>query len=150
MISQDAGMLIRAMKLDDIDEVVEMYLNYLKHFGHEVKHDKLNSFLKEIFTKGWVNITLACEGQEILGFLTFCDTFSPISTCLAFHIKDLFIKPQHRHKGIGTMLLQNVEIIARSKVVGKLFVHSEDNEISFYEKHGWKTHTATFLSKTLF
>ena len=65
---------------------------------------------EEIFTKHGAEVLLALEdGVEILG-----------TTVRIAKEKDLFVTPEHRGKGYGKALLQQLALIARSRGCGRM------------------------------
>jgi ribosomal protein S18 acetylase RimI-like enzyme len=53
-------------------------------------------------------------------------------------IRSMVVELDWRGKGIGSMVLKELEIIVTSKGAEKIIIHARDNAVAFYEKHGYK------------
>jgi GNAT superfamily N-acetyltransferase len=54
-----------------------------------------------------------------------------------FEVEELALRPDYRHKGIGSVILQSLEDIARKNNIHTVRIYSQDSAIGFYEKHGY-------------
>jgi ribosomal-protein-alanine acetyltransferase len=105
-------------------------------------------FVEEAFTKRQIaqlltdynSISLiARENGEIVGFIV--GMMYPDRKAVNGHILTIDVSPSHRRKGIGQMLLQEMEsIFAQKGVQACLLEVREDNiaAISLYHKSGYK------------
>ncbi len=76
---------------------------------------------------------VAKEGNQLVGLST---SHMPEDTIVMFR---LYVSPQHQHKGIGTILLEDV--INHFSEAKKIQLHVEElnpKGQSFYKKHGFK------------
>ena len=105
-------------------------------------------FVEEAFTKKQISLLLtdynsisliAKQNGEIVGFIV--GMIYPDGKVVNGHILTIDVSPRHRRKGIGRMLLQEVEsIFARKGVQACLLEVREDNvpALSLYSELGYK------------
>ena len=52
----------------------------------------------------------------------------------------VFVKPEMRHRGIASAMLQEAAVIARNADVKGLYIDCLATTVPVYEKNGWKVH----------
>jgi ribosomal protein S18 acetylase RimI-like enzyme len=85
----------------------------------------------EIENQDWTKAWIACSGAEVVGVLLTKDEW----------IDDLWVRQDHRRKGLGTKLLQygEAEVARRQYAFSRLrVVKANRKAISFYIKNGWR------------
>ena len=86
-------------------------------------------------------VILAREGAELVGFAIYFFNFSTWLGQPGLYLEDLFVRPAHRGKGYGRLLLARLAQIARERDCGRMeWAVLEWNEpaIQFYKKLGAK------------
>ena len=92
---------------------------------------------------------IARDGQEPVGFALYFTTFSTFLCRPGLWLEDLFVRPEHRGRGTGKLLLRHLARIARDRGYGRMEWAALDwNEpaLGFYETLGaqqisdWITH----------
>ena len=73
-----------------------------------------------IFEKKKAEVILAEENSEPVGFALFFHNFSTFLGRAGIYLEDLFVKPEHRSKGIGKALLQKLAQITIERGCGRL------------------------------
>ena len=73
-----------------------------------------------IFEKKKAEVILAEENGEPVGFALFFHNFSTFLGRAGIYLEDLFVKPEHRGKGIGKALLQRLAQITMERSCGRL------------------------------
>ena len=53
-------------------------------------------------------------------------------------IRSMAVEKEWRGKGVGSIVLKELEKIVASKGAKKIILHARDNAVAFYEKHGYK------------
>jgi ribosomal protein S18 acetylase RimI-like enzyme len=53
-------------------------------------------------------------------------------------IRYMAIKKSYRGKGLGTRMIKELEKVAYSNKIKRIFLNSRENAIKFYEKNGYK------------
>ena len=82
---------------------------------------------------------IAEDGGEAVGFALFFHNFSTFLAQPGIYLEDLFVKPEHRGKGIGRKLLQRLAWLAVDRGCGRLEWAVLDwnvEAIKFYERLG--------------
>ena len=73
-----------------------------------------------IFEKKRAEVILAEENGEPVGFALFFHNFSTFLGRAGIYLEDLFVRPEHRGKGIGKALLRRLAQIAVERNCGRL------------------------------
>ena len=73
-----------------------------------------------IFEKKKAEVIFAEENGEPVGFALFFHNFSTFLGRAGIDLEDLFVKPEHRGKGIGKALLQKLARITVERGCGRL------------------------------
>ena len=82
---------------------------------------------------------IALESGRPVGMATFFTTYSTFAAKRGLYLEDLFVKPEHRHKGYGTQLLRFVARIAVARDCGRMEWTTllwNTDAIEFYEALG--------------
>lgn len=103
------------------------------------------SFVIEGIKKGQAEALLAQRDKEPIGFLYFTyPTSEGYQTSLSYAvIHDMYVKPNHRRKKIGTRLVEETLKILKKRGIKnvRLGVLSENvNAVRFYEKFGFEVY----------
>jgi ribosomal protein S18 acetylase RimI-like enzyme len=53
-------------------------------------------------------------------------------------IRSISVEPDWSGKGIGSMVLKELEKIVTAKGAKRIIIHSRSNAVEFYKKHGYK------------
>lgn len=118
------------------NELLEIYLRYLDYFNISVERNSFETFIRLLKSKNWNKTILAIYNGKVIGFLTCCKSFSPISLCITFHINDLYVDENIRNKGIGTQMIKKLEEHSKLLGINKLTVNvDKQNEqtLDFYK-----------------
>ncbi|MCQ2276917.1 MAG: GNAT family N-acetyltransferase [Bacteroidales bacterium] len=92
-----------------------------------------------IFDKHKAEVIFAMEGDIEVGFALFFHNFSTFVGRAGIYLEDLFVRPEHRGKGYGKGLLQQLAKIAVERNCGRLeWVCLDWNQpsIDFYKSLG--------------
>ena len=73
-----------------------------------------------IFEKKKAEVILAEENSEPVGFALFFHNFSTFLGRAGIYLEDLFVKPEHRGKGVGKALLRRLAQITVDRGCGRL------------------------------
>jgi GNAT superfamily N-acetyltransferase len=88
---------------------------------------------------------IAYAGEEIAGFALFFLNFSTWSGRRGLYLEDLFVKPEHRGRGLGRILLARLARMARERRCARMewaVLDWNQNAIGFYEKLGAQAQNA--------
>ena len=75
---------------------------------------------EELFQKQRAEVIFAMEDDEEVGFALFFHNFSTFLGRAGLYLEDLFVKPEHRGKGYGKAILQQLAKIAVERGCGRL------------------------------
>ena len=107
--------------------------------AHEVVADEL-SLERSLFGEHPVAEALIAEFETTpIGFALYFPTFSTFVGRPGLYLEDLYVRPNMRGKGVGTLLLQHVAQLARKRGCGRLewsVLNWNQPAIRFYEALG--------------
>ena len=92
-----------------------------------------------IFDKHKAEVIFAMEGDTEVGFALFFHNFSTFVGRAGIYLEDLFVQPEHRGKGYGKALLQQLAKIAVERGCGRLewvCLNWNQPSIDFYKSLG--------------
>ena len=123
-----------------IAELIRELARYEK-LEHEVTatEEKLTNAL--FGERPYAETLIAEDEGEPVGFALFFHNFSTFLAQPGIYLEDLFIKPEHRGRGIGRLLLGRLAQIAVDRGCGRLewaVLDWNENAIRFYERLGAK------------
>jgi ribosomal protein S18 acetylase RimI-like enzyme len=89
-------------------QVAALFDDYRAHYGRPPSPQLTRDWLHRQLAQHQMTITAAIQAGQACGFIT--STVMPASLMLgtAWSIRDLYIAPQHRRRGIARTLLQHV------------------------------------------
>ncbi len=107
--------------------------------AHEVVADEV-SLERSLFGEHPVAEALIAEFETTpIGFALYFPTFSTFVGRPGLYLEDLYVRPNMRGKGVGTLLLQHVARLARGRGCGRLewsVLNWNQPAIRFYEALG--------------
>ena len=107
--------------------------------AHEVVADEV-SLERSLFGEHPVAEALIAEFETTpIGFALYFPTFSTFVGRPGLYLEDLYVQPNMRGKGVGTLLLQHVARLARERGCGRLewsVLNWNQPAIRFYEALG--------------
>ena len=107
--------------------------------AHEVVADEV-SLERSLFGEHPVAEALIAEFETTpIGFALYFPTFSTFVGRPGLYLEDLYVQPNMRGKGVGTLLLQHVARLARGRGCGRLewaVLNWNQPAIRFYEALG--------------
>ncbi len=141
---------IRPAKPDDVPLVLRFIRDLAEFEGlsHAVAATE-DSLRESLFgTNPNAEVALGFLGDDPVGFAVFFHTYSTFLGRRGMYLEDIFVMPEHRRKGLGTMLLRHVAGIAVERGCGRFEWAALDwnqNAARFYEGLGavvlndWRT-----------
>lgn len=94
-----------------------------------------------LFDDGVAEALIAEVGEEAVGYAVFFTTFSTFECRPGLWVEDLFVRPDHRRRGIGRALLTHIAGLAVSRGCGRLewsALHWNEPALRFYDEIGAK------------
>lgn len=89
--------------------------------------------------------------DEIVAFALFFTTYSTFVGRPGLYLEDVYVKPAHRGKRIGTRILKELARISQDRNYGRMdwmVLDWNQRAIDFYEKHGAKVQQQWRLVRT--
>ena len=132
---------IRLAGVDDLSEIfvlIKELADYERLLDHVIATEEL---LEETLfgENSNVEVLLACDENQILGFALYFRTFSTFLGRPGIYLEDLFVREFARGKGIGEALLRRIARSTLEMGGGRLewsVLDWNQSAISFYKKMG--------------
>ncbi len=120
---------LRRAKKSDLKKILEIEKESFKEPW------RMEGFLYELNLPEEIGISYVAEVDEKVGGYIFLHIFDE-----GIHIVNIAVRKDMRRQGIGTLLLQKAEEIAKNKNIPLLVLEVRENNlpaISLYKKHGF-------------
>jgi ribosomal protein S18 acetylase RimI-like enzyme len=105
--------MIRKATLKDLDQLAELFDQYVIFYKKPSDYEKHKEYLKERIENNEATIFIACDDanlDKIIGFALIYVTFSSLALNKILILNDLFVDSSIRKKGIGEkLILKTVE-----------------------------------------
>lgn len=126
------------------EEDVELILEFIKHLAEYEKMlelvDATEEILREsLFKEKHAQVIIGEYNNEPAAFALFFHNFSTFVGRPGLYLEDLFVKPDYRGKGIGTIMLSFLAKIAVERRCGRFewwCLDWNEPSIEFYKKMG--------------
>lgn len=134
---------IKLATIEDVKLIKNFIIDLAEYESllHEVSVTEEN-LKKYIFNdKSNIEVIFAYYNNIPVGFCLYFYNFSTFLGKPGLYIEDLFVKPDHRGKGIGKALFMHLETLAKSKDCGRLewlVLDWNKDAIEFYQSRGAK------------
>ena len=141
-------MQIITATLEQLPELVEMFDAYRVWYRKSSDKDRARGFLKERIEQNdsVIYMALDIEIGEAAGFTQLYPLFSSTRMRRLWLLNDLFVKPEHRGKGISKLLIERSKELARSTDAAGVLLETElTNDIgnNLYPATGFELNTTT-------
>ena len=123
-----------------LTEVAAVFDQYRQHYGEPAAPEDSRKWLAEQLARNRLVIFAAHMGDDVVGLATVADLPASQRLRSFWQIRDLFVVPSARRKGVGRALLSAVRKAATEACALRLSVQTEsDNNraISLYLKSGF-------------
>jgi ribosomal protein S18 acetylase RimI-like enzyme len=138
---------IKRAGLEDVDSVAVLFDLYRLFYEQTSDLEGARGFLRERLTQNESVIFFETDNTESRGFAQAYPAFSSVSMRRTWILNDLYVRKEHRGKGIGEALLQHVLDFAKETgTKGVLLETGEDNVAAqrLYEKMGFEREANRF------
>lgn len=136
---------VRQATIFDLDVVAPLFDAYRQFYRKPADLALAKRFLQERFQHGESIIFLAMEeGDTALGFVQLFPSFSSGAAARILILNDLFVVPDARRAGVGTLLLHAAADFGKAVGAVRLTLSTEVSNTSaqaLYEALGWKLQT---------
>lgn len=132
---------IRSGELADVPLIAELIRGLARYEKLEEQVSMTEEKLTEALfgERRYAETLIAEDGGEAVGFALFFHNFSTFLAQPGIYLEDLFVKPEHRGKGVGRLLLERLARLAVDRGCGRLEWAVLDwnvDAIKFYERLG--------------
>src|SRR5260370_37336852 len=151
MQNQEQGerIMLQQATLDELDQLLPLFVGYRLFYKHEPEAERAREYLRERMAREESVIFLAVRdempgdgrAQRAVGFAQLFPLFSSDAMRRFWLLNDLFVAPEARKRGVGTLLLERARRHAESTgAVGLMLQTAKDNYAAqaLYESLGWK------------
>ena len=133
---------IRHATFADLALVAPLFDAYRQFYGQHSDLIIAGQFLNDRLTRN-ESIALVAEngGGAAIGFVQLYPSFSSILAAPMYVLSDLFVTPEARRRGVGTLLLQSAVETACATGAVRLELATEITNVSpqrLYESLGWQ------------
>ncbi|GAC1335238.1 MAG: GNAT family N-acetyltransferase [Isosphaeraceae bacterium] len=112
---------IRPAHPDDLTEIVSLIRELARYekLEHEVRANP-EDLRKHLFgERPFAEAILAETEEKVVGFALFFQNYSTFRARPGIYLEDLFVRPEHRGKGIGKALLKTIGKLAVERGCGR-------------------------------
>jgi ribosomal protein S18 acetylase RimI-like enzyme len=106
--------MIRKATLEDLDQLTNLFDQYVVFYKKPSNYEKHKSYLKERIENNEATIFIACDDADldkIIGFTLIYITFSSLALNKILILNDLYVNSEVRKNGVGEkLILQTVEL----------------------------------------
>ncbi len=133
--------IIRPARLDDV-ETIACLIRELAAYERLEDHARatVDDLARHLFGERPAAEVLIAEFENLpIGFALYFSTFSTFRGQPGIYLEDLFVRPEHRGRGIGKALLANVAKVALDRGCGRLewsVLDWNTPSIEFYRSQG--------------
>jgi len=133
---------VRRATSDDLDQLVPLFDGYREFYGEASDLPLARQFLAERISCG-ESVVLIAEGPDgaAIGFAQLFPSFCSVRAAPIYILNDLFVAPEARRRGVGTVLLKAAAETGRAEGVVRLELSTAITNVSaqgLYQKLGWK------------
>lgn len=142
--------------IEHVEDIVPLFDAYRQFYQQSPNIEAARLFLTQRLTEKSATIFLALRIQDqhqiAVGFTLLYPLYSPLSLKRQWLLSDLYVVPEVRKMGCGTLLLQRAHQLAvDTNAEGLMLQTARDNTVAqaLYESLGWEQETV-FLTYNLF
>jgi len=132
--------IVKQADLTDLEILVPLFDRYREFYGRNSDPEAAREFLAARFNQNESVIFIAHETETAVGFTQLYPCFSSVSLARTFILNDLFVTPESRKQGVGSLLLSAAVDYAKTRNAIRLTLSTEvTNETAqvLYESTGW-------------
>jgi GNAT superfamily N-acetyltransferase len=148
-MNERSGVVVRQATASDLDLLTPLFDAYRQFYRKPHDLALARKFLLERLERNESTIFLAmAENDSALGFIQLFPSFSSASAARIFILNDLFVRPDARRMGVGSLLLAAAAAFGRTAGAVRLTLSTEvTNEAAqrLYETEGWTRQTEFYV-----
>lgn len=136
------GITVRPATLNDLDQLAPLFVAYRQFYGQHSDLKVTRQFLSDRLGRDELVILIAEDRiGTVVGFVQLYPNFSSILAAPMYLLSDLFVVPEVRRRGVGTLLLQSAVETARAAGAVRVELATAITTVSaqrLYESLGWQ------------
>lgn len=124
----------------EIEALAAAFDRYREHYDEPAAGSSSERWLEHYLSAGRLRAFVAEDGGEIVGFAATMEVPASIRLSHFWHVRDVFVLPTHRRRGIARALLACVKAAAVDAGALRLVLQTEDDNdtaIRLYEDSGF-------------
>jgi len=135
---------IRPLEKSDRARWLELFQAYLAFYDTELQPDRLDHVWRWIFDPDnnfWCDLAIDAQGQAV-GLAHYQLMHNSLLGSMTCYLADLFVDPSTRGAGVGRLLLDHVQAVAKAKglpAVDLLTDETNERGRSLYDSYKEKT-----------
>ncbi len=133
---------VRRATLNDLERLIPLFDAYRQFYGQPSDLIVARRFLSDRLVRNESVVLIAEEdGRRVVGFVQLYPSFSSILAAPMYLLSDLFVRPEIRRRGVGTLLLKSTIETARAAGAVRLeLATAMTNRPAqrLYEALGWR------------
>jgi ribosomal protein S18 acetylase RimI-like enzyme len=110
-------------------QVAALFDDYRTHYGRQPSPERTRDWLHDQLVRHAMTIAAAVHADQVCGFITTAIMPASLMLGTAWSIRDLYVPPQHRRRGIARMLLRHVINNARIAGAYRVSLQTESDNI---------------------
>lgn len=135
-------MEIRIIPADNsyLEQLAVLFDGYRQFYRQATDIPAARSFLEERITHRDSILFVATDGNDALGFVQLYPIFSSVRMSKAWLLNDLYVKPEARKSGVGSLLMDAAATHGKHSGACYLMLQTEISNSTaqrLYEQKGW-------------
>lgn len=125
----------------ELEALARLFDRYRAHYGEHSDASRATRWLDENLRTGRLRAFVAADGASLVGFAIAMEVPASLRLGHFWHIRDLFVLPAHRRRGVGRALLASVRAAAIESGALRLVVQTEDDNgpaLRLYAESGFE------------
>jgi ribosomal protein S18 acetylase RimI-like enzyme len=140
-MSRQPDIAVRQATLLDLDLLVPLFDEYRQFYRRSSDLSLARQFLLDRLRQNQSIVFLALrQDGSVVGFTQLFPSFSSASAARIFNLNDLYVQPEARRMGVGSLLLSAAASFGRSAGAVRLTLSTEVTNAAaraLYETEGW-------------
>lgn len=124
----------------EVERLAGVFDLYRSHYGEAVEPGRSESWLASQLEEGRLGALVAEDLDGVVGFLTWVGIPASLRLGRYWQVRDLFVVPEHRRRGIALSLLDAVRSAAEAAGALRLALQTEQENheaLALYRRAGY-------------
>lgn len=124
----------------DVEALAGVFDRYRVHYGEAADPGRSARWLRQNLGPGGLQGFVAEDGSTVVGFATAVQVPASLRLGHFWQIRDVFVVPSHRRRGVAVALLEAVRSAAAASGASRLVLQTEednDSALAVYRRAGY-------------